>query len=121
MAIFLGTQPRGLQINFGRQPYKICDKDESETKEHIMLQCTGLNDIRERYLEIVKSLMPPAMLVDFLGLNISNRCHFLISGLNNIYVNEWDNLYGAIADYVWQIYSARNLYYIAMRESLEPP
>ena len=109
VALFLGTQPKGLQHNFKGRYCITCGLNQPECFLHTLFECSAMNGIRCRHLNDIKSLMPPAMLHDFEASSIQNRYTFLISGLNNCYVQEWDSLYGAIAQFVWEIYKFRDM------------
>ena len=52
--------------------------------------------------------MPTAMVDGFNEMSVHSKCDFLLSGLNNCYVQEWDVLYGAIAQFVWDLYRYRD-------------
>ena len=111
VSLFLGAQPKGLAINFGRQRCEICTSFADDNPVHVLLHCTSLNDVRDRHLCIVQSHMPEAMLNDFVRMDSRLKCRFLLSGLNNVYVSEWDDIYLAITEYVWQMYVARHKSY----------
>ena len=67
-----------------------------------------LHAVRSFWLGTIRSLMPTAMLNDFNEMSYSLQFEYLVSGLNNSYVREWDALYGAIAQFVWDTYRLRD-------------
>ena len=94
-----------------RQHCKMCSTHDVDNSEHVLMHCARLNDVRDRHLENVQLLMPELMSRDFRVMNARLKCRFLISGLNNVYVSEWDPIYGAISDFVWQMYTTRHKTY----------
>ena len=52
--------------------------------------------------------MPRVMQNEFQSMSVQEKLNFLLSGLNNCYVSEWDALYGAIAQFVWDMYMRRD-------------
>ena len=51
VAIFLGTQPKGMQINFSLI-CKLCNDGQIESNEHVLMQCPGYGETRNQLLPI---------------------------------------------------------------------
>ena len=105
--LLLGVQPKGFQNNFGGTSCILCGLYLNESCVHILFQCSAMDERREHWLNSIKSLMPTAMLEGFTEMSILHKCEFLLSGLHNCYVQEWDALYGAVAQFVWDLYRCR--------------
>ena len=110
VALFLGTQPRGMQCNYSGICV-LCDERQQETPEHVLLRCRHYDEARLHYLNAIRSYMPPAMQREFDSMTINKQCQFLISGFNNSYIEEWDSLYAEVVDFAWHMYRYRHQSY----------
>ena len=110
VAIISNTQPKGMQVNFSKE-CKMCNERCYESVEHILLRCSHLNTQRLKYNEIIKGNMPLAMATCYEAMTITEKCDFLLSGFNSSYVDQWESLYGVVADFVWEMYKCRYTFY----------
>ena len=114
VALLLGTQPKGLQHNFGQKPCMLCDQYSTESTLHILFECREFHRLRCDGFQTISIKMPDAMQNEYNEMSIQARCTFLLSGLNDSYVPEWDALYAAIAQFVWDMYRCRDAKYKAL-------
>ena len=108
VALLLGTQPRGMQHNLNGQNCILCDDHLTDSCLHIMFGCCEMDMTRAYWLSVIRFLMPRVMQHEFQSMSVQEKLTFLLSGLNNCYVSEWDALYRAIAQFVWDKYMCRD-------------
>ena len=75
-----------------------------------------MKEKRCHWMSTIRSLMLNAMVCEFDQMAANSKCEFLLSGLNNCYVPEWNMLYGAVAQFIWDIYRYRDEKYKNMSE-----
>ena len=72
MAVLMGVQPKGLEVHY-RKCYestcKICCSRETDSAVHVLMECNGLKEHRDKHLTEISKLMPYAMKQDFIGCN----------------------------------------------------
>ena len=110
VALLLGTQPKGMQCNYSGICV-LCNERQQETPEHVLLRCRHYDDVRPHYVNRINSCMPLAMQRQFGSMTMSEQCQFLLSGLNNSYIEEWNSLYTEVVDFVWHMYRYRHQTY----------
>ena len=111
MAVLLGGQPRGMQINIEQSRCNLCSQNENETNIHVLLKCTRLNLERTSLLRELKTSMPTAMAEDVNSMLPSQVCMFLLSGMNSQFIPEWINIYEKICKFVYNMYKTRRKLY----------
>ena len=110
VALLCGTQPNGYGVNFGRnQRCKLCDSFETETIQHVVMECNGLNDVRGPLMMRLREAMPQAMRDSFAVLNNTEKLIFLISGLGcDKYDQQWNEIYVRISKLIFELYRNRS-------------
>ena len=113
VALLCGTQPNGYGVNFGRnQRCKLCDSFETETIQHVVMECNGLNDVRGPLMMRLREAMPQAMRDSFAVLNNTEKLIFLISGLGcDKYEQQWNEIYVRISKLIFELYRNRSFLY----------
>ena len=106
MAVLMGGQPVGLQVNYDRSIGSLCDERDDDVT-HIIFECRALSPIRDIYWKILMDSMPGSMCRDLLSANYKTRTYLLISGLGATYMPEWHEIYYVIADMVSALYTKR--------------
>ena len=110
VAVLLGSQPKAMQCNFSGI-CSLCDERQAETPVHILLFCNHYDHLRTAHMNSMKNHMPQAMRREFENMSPHRKCQFMLSGLNNSYVDEWDCIYSDVVDFVWQMYMYRHQSY----------
>ena len=113
VALLCGTQPSGYGVNFGsRRRCLICCDYVTESIEHIIFECSGLQVNRQTLInELVKS-MPLAMRESFVTLNNRAKATFIISGLGSAtHIPEWQDIYLKASRLIHMMYRDRAVKY----------
>ena len=77
--------------------------------EHMLFDCCELQDIRtELWLEISNSCPSSTLKDQIESMTLYNRSIFLLGGLANSYIREWDQFYCKIATFIYTMYIHRN-------------
>ena len=113
VAVVSGTQPKQFQCNFNEYYCRLCTIFSRDTAEHILFECTALNDIRNMYFSKLKFVMPFAMKRELMNMNNREKLYFLLSGLESEFCTEWISIYRAIAIFVHEMYRRRKRIYCA--------
>ena len=98
-----------LLLNKDRQGPKrcvLCNQHDTREVKHILFECGSLNEIRNTLWNNVIIQGPEALMGEFQSMSSMDRCKFVLNGLNSVYVQEWNNLYCSLSDFVVTIYSA---------------
>ena len=113
IALLCGTQPNGYGVNFGsQQRCQICCDYVTETMEHIIFECTGLQTKRHIVMELLMKSMPHAMRESFMMMNSKAKVVFILSGLGSSnYVPEWQDIYLKASRLIHVMYSERSMKY----------
>ena len=86
----------------------ICDQYEVESVEHMLFKCTSKTSIRELLWESVLEECPSNIFKDQLtAMAPREKTSFILGGLNDGYVVEWDSLYCSIANFTHGVYTER--------------
>ena len=100
MAIIMGGQPKAMQRNFDKTLCQICNSRMADNSCHVIFDCSALNSVRMKHLQIIYKNMPIPMISCFQAMSKFEQRHFLLSPLNSTYVAEWLHIYDAIAGFV---------------------
>ena len=111
MALIQGSQPIGLQCNFGKGRCKICHTLLRDDPVHVLFRCPTLSEVRQTQVQLILNEMPYALRREITNMNDVQKTYLLLSALRCEYVPEWEPLYLRIADWVYHIYKARKTYY----------
>ena len=111
LAVLMGGQPCKYQRNFGHSRCKICESFEAETAEHILFKCNALEQYRSILWENVLLKLTEPLKESVMQMTHNERTVFLVSCLNESYINEWRDLYKAIANFIHKMYVHRALLY----------
>ncbi len=86
----------------------LCDCD-IESVEHMLFDCNALSNIRlELWYEISNSCPSDILKDQIESMTSYNRSNFLLGGLANSYIREWDSSYCKIATFIHRMYMHRN-------------
>ena len=86
----------------------LCNMYEAESVEHMLFKCPRIEAVRRILWEnVIQSTPTHAMRDHIETLQVKDKCVFLLSGLCNTYVIEWNEVYRSIATFVSGIYSYR--------------
>jgi hypothetical protein len=89
-------------------PYcEYCDSRAIEDVQHIMFRCPENNDLRQELWKKIMEACPVTLYEDIMAMTISDKTTLFLSGLGNVYTQEWTPVYHAIAEYVHKIYYSR--------------
>ena len=88
-----------------------CDLQQIQSVSHLLFECTHPNILhqRDKWLEKIHSILPPAMLVSIGGLGSVEKTAFILSGLGPKYVNEWEDGYTVLVDFIAYMYYTHSL------------
>ena len=110
MSILMGIQPKGFQCSCDRNTCALCC-DDPDVPCHILFQCEALNTESLVYWQNIVKQMPLAMSGEVSELPDQIKTKYLLSGHNNSYTHEWQNLYERIADFISITYKKRHELY----------
>ena len=83
-----------------------CSDYKYETIEHVLFECEGNSVLRGHlWNNILESCPSASMVYEMTSMSTKARCSFLLSGLNNSYVKEWNNLFKAIVQFITAMYN----------------
>ena len=86
---------------------QLCDSLMSENAHHLLFECSFFQVTRTKLWCYVKDEMPTAMKHDVEQISAKRRTEYLLSGLHCDYVQEWSNIYRAIAEFCYTMYRTR--------------
>ena len=78
VALLSGTQPKGLQHNFGQSSCMLCENYTRDSPVHILFECVALQTTRHEGFESIRILMPGAMLNEFEVMSVQVKCLFFL-------------------------------------------
>ena len=113
VALLCGTQPSGYGVNFGsRRRCLICCDYVTESIEHIIFECSGLQVNRQTLVNELVNSMPLAMRESFMTLNNRAKATFIISGLGSAtHIPEWQDIYLKASRLIHMMYRDRAVKY----------
>ncbi len=75
----------------------------------MLFECNALSNIRLELWSEISNSYPSDILKDQIdSMSSYNRANFLLDGLANSYIREWEMLYGYIATFIDKMYMHRN-------------
>ncbi len=86
---------------------QLCDRYVEETITHFLLECVALTTHRDPLFQLVKDLMPPAMVNALLCMTPEQQMQFLLGELGYTNVSEWYDIHRAVACMCYELYKAR--------------
>ena len=89
-----------------------CDKCDSmyvESAEHILFACPVDKEKRETLIHQLERVCPPALYSCFMSMSMTEKTEFFLSGMHNIFVPEWAQIYSTILDYINDVYFTRGI------------
>ena len=112
VSLICGSQPNGYGANFGsRKRCQICDGFVVETMEHIVFNCTALEDVRATALHELLDSMPRAMKMSFCELPTESKLEIIVTGLSDTYIEDWSNVYSKACRFIHKLYRERAALY----------
>ncbi len=85
-----------------------CSKFTNDTIEHLLFECDVLSDTREILWNDILSESPSITFTKQLeDMDLCKRATYLVSGLNNSYVSEWDSLFSSIVSFIHNMYKQK--------------
>ena len=113
MALLCGTQPKGYGVNFGHnQRCQLCGSFETETTQHVVFECEGLEVIRRPNMMRLHEAMPYAMKLSYNELINTEKLDFILGGLRcNRYEHQWKDIYASISKMILELYRHRAFLY----------
>ena len=84
-----------------------CDMFEIQSVSHFLFDCNNADMvvIRERWQEIFDNEFPLGLVRSMELMSSNRRTLFIITGLENSYVQEWENVYICLCDFIADMYS----------------
>ena len=113
-AVLMGSKPTPLQRNFDKKCCQICSHRDIDNASHIILKCNTLSTVRVKHFQTLSDSMPHAMLTCYQTMTDDEKLAFILSPLQCGFTYEWLNVYGAIANAVFGLYTARANAYDAL-------
>ena len=108
VAVLLGGQPRGIQRNIDHKICKICYLRAAEDPAHILFKCPALAAKRETTWHRVLASMPLGMSRSLAEMPLQSMTEFILTGMKSeSYIEEWDEIYLTIANFVFSMYNHR--------------
>ena len=87
-----------------------CDMMTPQTVAHLLFQCTNeqIEACRARCLEKLVNSMPNGLKTDFLNMEDSSKVILILSGMHIPYINEWEDVYESMADFIYKMYNTHS-------------
>ena len=104
MSFIMGGQPSGLQRNLEFPICLLCNNYHCEDCYHVLFYCNASNETHEVYLSRLHDVMPQSMANEMNQMTIRDKVRFLLSPLQSSYIPEWNNIYVAIASFIFAMY-----------------
>ena len=113
VSLLCGTQPNGYGVNFGpNQRCNLCESFVTETTQHVVFECEGLEVIRGPNRTRLRNAMPYAMRISYDDMINTQKLDFLLSGLGcDKYEHQWRDIYDAISRMIHELYRHRAFLY----------
>ena len=89
----------------------MCDLREQDNAIHILFVCPGLDSDRNKFWEVVTSVMPDSMKTDVNNMTPKGKTVFLLSCMGQSVILEWQLVYQATCSFVEKMYTQRALAY----------
>ena len=100
MALIQGSQPSGLQCNYGEGTCKLCHLSVKEDPVHVLFSCPRLAEVRQTHYDLVINEMPYALRQEVSNMGLLQKTSLLLAALKCAYVREWEPLYLRIASWI---------------------
>ena len=89
-------------------PYcNICEGRYIEDAAHVLFQCPGNQTRRTELWRDICVNCPPMLLDEIKSMSVDKRVSFILSGLNNSFVPEWQSLFGPCLHFINSLYIER--------------
>ena len=84
-----------------------CDLQCVESVAHLLFECPSYKCKREQLWYSVLDKCPPALQLELMNMNSSNRTIFVMSGMKGGYVEEWDVIFQEMLTFCFELYIMR--------------
>ena len=91
------VRPNNFQVNHSAR----------YTSIHVLFQCPENRDRRSELWEGIRASCPPALYHEIMNMTIDIRMSFILSGLNNSFIPEWQSLFSACLQFINSLYVER--------------
>lgn len=88
----------------GKKMCHLCDSYRRDSITHILFECDFVKDVRTKHWKKVASVCPLPLFNDMMKMTLDDRCAFLLSGLNAPYIDDWQNVYVTLLDFMYHTY-----------------
>ena len=83
-----------------------CDCDIAiDSVEHKMFKCEAVNNERIKYWNKIIAVCPVQLKNEIEKMTLKDSSVFILNGLGNCYIQEWNDVYCAIAMFVHNIFN----------------
>ena len=107
----MGAEPKYLQCTYSNRVCRLCFSYNAITSTHVLFECSSLTTARDSTWHNVLNNMPDAMAQHVGACDDENKLVFILSGLMNNYIPEWNDIYLGIVYFVNEMYSSRQKLY----------
>jgi hypothetical protein len=88
----------------------LCTEHVNESVDHLLFDCKHFTNIRKQLWHDACVVLPPAMVYGFDKMSSVEKTVFMLSGMNCDYISEWNDIYIAIANFIYGMYIERRKY-----------
>ena len=93
---------KGSNVNSSMCNY--CQKSSIEDVQHVLFECTAKEPKHDQLWSKVLKTCPSKLEKELMMMNSHDKTAFLLTGLNNSYMEEWVNIFEAVLDFVYETY-----------------
>ena len=92
--------------SFKQEKYCHCSSINGKSVNHILFECSLVNEERVVYFKRLETELPPRLYEDFCKLNFIDRTEFILSGFNVRYTCEMSKIYTCFLQFTCGIYKS---------------
>ena len=111
VTLLCGAQPKQLQRNLISCKFEclLCKSRVKDDVYHVVIDCTKTTQARDIFWSRIYDNMPLAMRMNLQEMRKKQVVDFILSGLGERYLREWDDIYVNIVLQIWELYQNRAL------------
>ena len=95
-----------LMLNCYRLGRTRCCDEHMNSLPHILFECRMLDDVRQKYWNIVRDTSVFNLFIDIEAMSGYERSKFILNGFNSNYIKEWEETYRVILLFVYKMFIA---------------
>ena len=91
-----------------RDPYcEHCNYRSPENVSHVLFECSENDHLRVKLWQAVRETCPNTLNCEIESMSTDTKTSFLLTGLGNGFIKEWQATFKAIVDFIYVLYMSR--------------